>query len=225
MSSSISRRSLAKGAAWAAPVVVASAAVPAYAASSNDPLQPVIDACATAVPQAVITGLKSWIALVGTDRADNGSLGTFFSVNSGQWAFQPPAGLGITGYKMDEGKTDGIVYIEDANGKKVTGRVTAGTPFSAQVVGAGLQRVVSIQSKIPYKGLAKKGENYAAKMSIPFKLTWLRGLDQVEVECPDVYYINWDFSTEPDWFGNYPDSAGVADNGYAYSITTTPLYA
>lgn len=225
MNTSISRRSLAKGAAWATPVVVASAAVPAYAASSNiDPEQPIIDYCLSA-PQPVITGLKSWIATVGVDRADNGSLGTFFSVNSGQWAWQPPAGLGITGYKMSETDTDGIVYIQDANGKKVTGRVTAGTPFSAQVVGAGLQRVVSIQSSVPYKLLAKKGENYAAKMSIPFKLTWLRGLDNVEVECPTTYYINWDFSTTPDWFGNYPDSAGVADNGYAYSVTTTPLYA
>lgn len=35
MSQSISRRSLAKGAAWAAPVTVATAAIPAYAASNN----------------------------------------------------------------------------------------------------------------------------------------------------------------------------------------------
>lgn len=36
MSTSLTRRQIAKGAAWAAPVVIASAAVPAYAASANE---------------------------------------------------------------------------------------------------------------------------------------------------------------------------------------------
>lgn len=37
LSTNISRRTLAKGATWAAPAVVATAAVPAYAASSVEP--------------------------------------------------------------------------------------------------------------------------------------------------------------------------------------------
>lgn len=35
MTKTISRRSLAKGAAWAAPVVIATSSIPAYAASTN----------------------------------------------------------------------------------------------------------------------------------------------------------------------------------------------
>lgn len=40
MSTNISRRSIAKGAAWATPAVLATAAVPAYAASTTTPTEP-----------------------------------------------------------------------------------------------------------------------------------------------------------------------------------------
>lgn len=57
MTHDFSRRTLAKGAAWAAPVVVASAAVPAYAASSSCPHD--IDAQVDAVFQRRLAALPS----------------------------------------------------------------------------------------------------------------------------------------------------------------------
>lgn len=79
MTQNLSRRTLAKGAAWAAPAVVASAAVPAYAASSSCPDD--IDAQVDAVFQMRLAALPSLqnttIRLWYTANANsNGALGT-----------------------------------------------------------------------------------------------------------------------------------------------------
>ncbi|WP_239478534.1 hypothetical protein [Rothia sp. ZJ1223] len=79
MTQNISRRSLAKGAAWAAPVVVASSAVPAYAASPNCPsdidsqVDAVFQVRLAALPDLSGTSIRLWF----TNRSGiNGGLHT-----------------------------------------------------------------------------------------------------------------------------------------------------
>lgn len=79
MTHDFSRRTLAKGAAWAAPVVVASAAVPAYAASSSCPhdIDAQVDAVfqrrLAALPSLQNTTIRFWY---NANANSNGALGT-----------------------------------------------------------------------------------------------------------------------------------------------------
>lgn len=218
MTENLTRRTVAKGAAWSVPAVVASTAIPVYAASSPS-VQVSLNPDAI-VPVATITGTKSFTASGESDSSGDG--GTSYSINSGQWQFVPPAELGtVTAFKVEE-VVGSAAFVVSASGVKSTATVTKASSPETQTIGSGVDRVVEIRSQVPYRLLAKKADNYMEKVSIPFQLTWFNGLSQVGQV--NTYYINWDFSIAPDWFGNYPDEGSVSTSGEGYSISTLPLY-
>lgn len=219
MTENLTRRTVTKGAAWSIPAVVASTTIPAYAASH--PSGQVSPSSNTIVPAVTITvtGTKSFTAF---GEPDSSGGRTSYSINSGQWQVVPPAELGtVTAFKVEE-VVGSAAFVVSASGVKSTATVTKASASETQTIGSGVERLVEIRSQVPYRLLAKKADNYMEKVSIPFQLTWFKGLSQVGQASS--YYINWDFSIAPDWFGNYPDEGSVSTSGEGYSISALPLY-
>lgn len=217
----VSRRSIAKGAAWSVPAVVVGA--PAAVAATSYPQV----TCPTGAAMTD-TGLKSISITSGTrqsyDKTSGHSdigMGSFFSINLGMWQFAKPTNADyVTGYKLNFGDYVGVTTVD---GVKSRGTAPSGGVETPQVIGAGLAMVVATQTAVPYKLVGKKAYNFPAGVSIPFTITYLAGLDSVPVgTC--TYYMNYTYTANPDVFGNYPDSPQVANGGSAYSVTTAPQY-
>lgn len=220
----VSRRSIAKGAAWSVPAVVVGA--PAAMAATSFP-----QITCPPTPSVSDTGLKSISIASGTRRSyDQASghsdigMGSFFSINLGMWQFAKPADY-VTGYKVTFGDYVGVTTV---SGVKSRGTAPSGGVETPQVIGAGLAAVVGTQTAVPYKLVAKKAYNFPAGVSIPITITYLAGLDSNLPGNTTVgtcsYFINYTYTANPDVFGNYPDSPQVANSGNAYSITTNALY-
>lgn len=218
--SDLSRRSVARGAAWSIPAVAVAGAAPALSASIYQ------ITCPSVAPLSD-TGLKSSSIASGTqssyDKTSGHSdigMGSAFLLNVGMWQFSAPDPE-VTGYKLSFPSTS--VGITTASGVKSQGTITLGQVTTPQVIGAGLAMQFTIQSGVPYKLVAKKAYNYPVGFSVPFCITYLVGLSTtVSPAC--CFYLNYDTPASVDGFGNYPDSATVANSGDSYSVTTTPKY-
>lgn len=195
--SPVTRRTLAKGAAWAVPAVGLMAAAPAFAASP-----PTTITC----PDPAGISLQGGSVLSMTTRAiGDGTYagGTYFGLNLGQW--NVPAAVGnnsteVTGYYLLTGqcgiKTCDANYIPgteftvtNGNGVAYKGKVTAQSPVacSPQVAGAGLSESIHLQTSIPYYSGADSCQVFsnAAKagalgcFSMPVTIIYLNGTTPV----------------------------------------------
>ncbi|GAA1351914.1 hypothetical protein [Falsarthrobacter nasiphocae] len=225
MSQNISRRRMAKGAAWAAPAVAIASAAPAASASPTTPI-PVL---CTATPTGSITGSKTYSFAVGTlptydpDSAGLSDKGTYYNVQLGQFQFnQPlrpdgtPYSGEITGYRM---RLAGTAYLQSASGVKSTAEVVQLGTAAAQVIGAGLQQSVSLQTAIPYRLTGQGPANYLQNLSLPVCLTYLDGLTAVATasnEC--CFYLNVSYTTPK-------TDGGTAVQTATWSYSVAPLFA
>lgn len=114
MTNNISRRSLAKGAAWAAPAVVATAAVPAYAASAElCQNQTVIE---NAFTEVMTQGATAYFTEVSYGLSNGFAKSVYFNINNN------------TPYTLDLGATPLVLELDyvRANGD---GRAPSGGPY------------------------------------------------------------------------------------------------
>lgn len=202
-STSPTRRTVVKGAAWATPALVVASAVPAIAASPEDE-----DPCG---PADVLgwTGQSAdviaWTAAEGKyDSAIPGLKGTGFDVRLGTWQFDPAADpkfadLGVTGYKInwDTGtpivfrsidpevwdKGNGTLAVgasDDAGANEWHGSFSRKPNSGPLVAGAGLVFVGGIQSTVPHTtGCLPNEANRYLLVSIPFEPIYIKGLKEV----------------------------------------------
>lgn len=218
----VSRRSIAKGAAWSVPAVVISSPA-AFAATSY----PTVDC--TTVPSVKITGVKSFTGTSGLQASydqnaadSDAKIGTQAQINLGMWAFAAPAGY-VTGYRLKFGSYLGVTTV---SGVPSRGTAPGGGVETAQVIGAGLAQNLFSQTGVPYR-LLPKAVNAVQGISVPFCVTWLAGLNPTTAgtevgQC--CYFMNFDLNNNPGPLGNYTNTPGVANGGDAYSITTTAKY-
>lgn len=214
----VSRRSIAKGAAWSVPAVVVGAPAAVAATSFAEVACPVGAALSD-------TGVKSYTSTIGTmdpyDRASAGlaGKGTYYSFSAGMWQFAKPAGY-VTGYKLSMPNPT-QVGLTTFSGVKSYGTYNSGMITTPQVIGAGLAMAFNMQTPIPYTGSGSTEANWLQGASIPFCITYLAGLTPTDTSVTlntCCYYINYTF--------NQPvvGSAGVANAGNAYTVTTKPVY-
>lgn len=223
----MSRRSVAKGAAWSVPAMAVATAAPVMAASNE-----VLQSCPTASTLTLQGGTaKPFISSI---EAGNGTYsgGTAFSIASGSWVV--PAGTAtngnsVTGYYLLIGQC-GLtscsqtyapgteVPVTNGSGTKYKGKVGSSTPTgcSPQTAGAGLTSNITLQTSIPYTALICNSAQNLVTISVPITVIYLNGLtpvyDSSGVGC--CYYLNMKFNT-----GCSPQTSS------AYSITNAPLYA
>lgn len=118
MSTNISRRSIAKGAAWATPAVLATSVVPAYAAST-EPTEPTPEQIE--LRKRGVRGAFTARVTCGTDRNGNWANGRKLEVigNAGTY---PNGGYHVEGVNPDTKVTSAIVtlYIENPWGENLT---------------------------------------------------------------------------------------------------------
>lgn len=188
--SQISRRTVAKGAAWSIPTITVAASSPAIAASGSGPTS------ITACPQGTAfsnTGVGSQSAIVVGDGTYAG--GSYITFDTGQ--IQIPAATGndgssVTGFYIlwkgagqcscsaDNTATGPEFTITTADGGSHKGRVTYSgtTGCSPQVAGAGFAGNIGVQTNIPYPSdtVCFVPQNARIKsMSVPFTLVYLNG--------------------------------------------------
>lgn len=227
----VSRRTVAKGAAWATPVIAMASAAPAYAASLLTVVCP--------DPAKVMTLQGGSAISVSSQLAGNGSegggTGTYYSLSLGQWnvnSAQTTSGQTITGYYLDWGTsktgdntsnnctdwngTSPVGGLSPTNGAgtRYKGHISLATPTSCspQVAGAGLAVNVGIQTNIPYGLDACSPARNLGCVSLPFTVQYLDGLTPVAANSC-AYYFNVCFRT-----GCQPNYAT------SWSISTAPLY-
>lgn len=218
----VSRRSVAKGAAWSIPAVAVGSAAPAFAVS-----QVPVECGVT--PAVTDTGLKSLSGVVGTqstyDPANAGlaKKGTYISLSAGMWQFSKPTQTDgktadyVTGYSLSV-PAGSVVRIQTFNGTKSTAAWDgSGVLTTPQVIGAGLAMAFNIQTNVPYTAGISNSANWIQGISLPICVDWRAGLTSV-LKNPCCYWMNYTF--------NQPalGSAGVANGGNAYSLTVNPQY-
>lgn len=203
MTHDISRRSLAKGAAWAAPAVAATAAVPAYAASSSA----VTITCPAAAQINIQAGGQPNIFALTASSVYSG--GTMINLGGITWNFPERTasdGTKITGYYMLPGSCGYTTCAPDTaggptlpgpadatvttvDGKTYSGKIGAYTPTgcSPQVAGAGLAITWYLHTDMPYNinvwdscqlGTPQTHIDIAS-ITIPVTIIYLNGLTPV----------------------------------------------
>lgn len=226
----VSRRSLAKGAAWSVPAVSLASAAPAMAASPFTAICP---------PAATVMKLQtgsapSVAAAVAGDGTYSG--GTYYTLGLGQWdapTTTTNTGAATTGIYLNWGATNttcgnsngtsakDAVGLKTADGKSYKGKLTLSTPVgcSPTAAGAGLLVNVGIQSAVPYNadvcGVFSNSMMLSC-VSIPFSITYLTGLSNNYQAATNVcgYYLNMCFKPT----GCQPNYS------VSQSISSTPLY-
>lgn len=218
-STSPSRRTVVKGAAWAAPAVVVASSVPALAVSEK--------------PECNATGpdlgfemnpldiLDGGVRTAGVHKGTNGKAGSTFTFNFGTWTFKldgtPFAGRGITGYRINWATGKPVVLRSiDVDSWEADGSLVSGPKDQTGVdewtgeffdinpdisapreKNVGWPFVMSVRSTLPYRGTCKTGSGPARALliSVPFQPIFLKGLSiddvQAEVTCDEVYYMNY----------------------------------
>lgn len=186
----VSRRSLAKGAAWSVPAVSLASAAPAMAASPFT---------ATCPPAATVMKLQagsapSVAAAVTGDGTYKG--GTYYDLGMGMWnvpATTTTSGATTTGYYLNWGSSNtkcdasngtsalDAVSVTNGQGKTYPAKLTLSTPVgcSPQVAGAGLMVNFGVQTAIPYNADACGAFSKQMMLScitVPFTITFLTGL-------------------------------------------------
>lgn len=206
MTPTVSRRSVAKGAAWAAPVVATSTSVPAYAASRSTPeiyfecptdLANLTQNLSADITSAVIsnqyaggsafsisyrTGRINPVPLFKADGSLSGrsSSGAYLIPGCGKTTCTPDVD---GGFKMPAAA--GQVVLYNRLGQKFTGTVASGTPTGCSpVTNAGIVGTWNIHSDLPYGGTVcipqVRAENFLKQISIPVSLLYLDGLRVVQ---------------------------------------------
>ncbi|MDO5728671.1 MAG: hypothetical protein Q4P71_03485 [Actinomycetaceae bacterium] len=217
-STSPSRRTVVKGAAWTAPAVVVASAVPAMAASNDEEL------CSVSADELNWynqgADVVSWTSFRGTDEsAIAGMKGTYYDIRMGTWQFgianNPKfRNQNITGYRInwnpghpiklrtidiDEWNNGGqlVEGPSDPEGnREFEGRFTKQPNANPLYIASGLFFDGGIQTTLP-RYLACGPDKFPRRFlaSIPFSVTFIRGLDpsgvpQPELVCGAIYYWN-----------------------------------
>lgn len=205
----LSRRTLAKGAAWTVPTLTLVSGAPAFAAST--------DCVDTYTCPAVPMTMQDGSAPSATVAAGNGRYpgGSYFAIALGQWNVHPvsythscpgkPAEvIDPTGYYINLGTWGGspgssngqgpVSNVTNRNGVHYEGYMTASTPVAAspQVGFAGLSMQANVQTSIPYTGASCSKAQNLGTISIPFTITFLRGTTPVAKSCS--YTLNMNFN-------------------------------
>ena len=195
MSSPISRRSVAKGTAWAVPAVTVAASAPAMAAST--PATTITCPSASSItlqPGSAKPNVSFYAA------ANQYPGGTVFSLSMGMWNIPPATtstGQQVTGYYMLPGACGYLTCAPDSatgptmpgpkfpvwasDGTQYQGNVASYTPTgcSPQTAGAGLQENWQVQTSIPYDtsgtGCFPNPANNLGKIQIPVTIIYLNG--------------------------------------------------
>lgn len=226
----VSRRSIAKGAAWSVPAVAVASAAPALAASPFTAVCPP----AASVMTLQVGSAPSVAAAVAGDGTYSG--GTYYNLGLGMWnvpASASTTGQATTGYYLNWGSINttcnasngtsakDAVGLTTADGKKYRGKLTLSTPVgcSPQVAGAGLMVNVGIQSAVPYNADvcgAFTNSMMLSCVSIPFSITYLTGTSNNYTAASNVcgYYLNMCFKPT----GCQPNFS------VSQSVTSSPLY-
>lgn len=208
--SNVSRRSVAKGAAWTIPAITVAASTPAIAASTT---------CTDSyVCPATPMTLQAGSAPSATVAAGDGTYpgGSYFAIALGQWQVptvtytrtcpgQPDQTITATGYYLNFGTWGGsagasagtgpVTNVTNRAGTAYAGRLTASTPVGAspQTAGAGLSAQANVQTSIPYTGASCSAAQNLGTISIPFTITYLNGTTPLSKSCS--YYLNLDFTS------------------------------
>lgn len=214
----MSRRSVAKGAAWSVPAVAVATSAPALAASEGTVTCP--PASSLTLQPASAISVSSILVGDGTY-----SGGTSYTISAGQWnvpAGTTSNGQTVTGYYLIAGATgvsncsNGIadaqqVAVTTGDNKSYVGKVTASTPAacSPQTAGAGLATNITLQTSVPYNGLAVCSNSMNLKtVSIPVTVIYLNGTtpvyDSAGTGCS--YHLNLTFATggcQPNYVSSY----------------------
>lgn len=225
----ISRRTITAGLAWTVPVITATAAAPALAASNR-----IRVTCPTA--SSVMTLQGGSAMSVSSVLAGDGTYpgGTYFTISAGQWnvsSAQTTTGATVTGFYLVWGTSTtgtcsptcdtypgntpkGSLKVTNRSGTKYDANLTLATPTacSPQVAGAGLAVNLGIQTAIPYSALICSDSQLLGCVSIPFTVIYLDGLG-VAASNACCYWYNACF--EGGCQPNYETS---------WSITSSPLY-
>lgn len=201
MTQSISRRTIAKGAAWSVPAVAVGAAAPAFAASLT---------CSTVASYLKLQGgstapsITVYTELLANPFQD----GTRLGISMGIWNIgtgHTVNGENITGFYLLPGycgvtcaeayarsdviNADKVPTLSDAivaaDGTKYDAILQAYTPYrcSPQTAGAGLSHDITLRTNVPYEAAAglcnpqnADPGSVVASVSIPYTLVLLSGL-------------------------------------------------
>lgn len=214
--SDLSRRSVARGAAWGVPAIAVASAAPAMAAS----LGAVVCPAASTLKLQPASAISVSSILVG-DGTYKG--GTAYSISAGQWnvpAGTTVNGTSVTGYELIAGAT-GVsncsngtsnaqqVAVTTGDNKSYVGKVTASTPTgcSPQTAGAGLATTITLQTSVPYTALACSSSQNLKSVSIPVTIIYLNGTTPVYNSSGTgcSYYLNLTFGTgcQPNYVTTY----------------------
>lgn len=207
MTQNISRRTIAKGAAWSLPAVAVASAVPAMALSGVTVTCP----SASDIKLQSSSGNPAVSFRAASDQYTNvdgnGTSGTVFSLTAGAWNIPSAArsdGKTATGYYMLPGScgymqcnpdtTTGPTMpgpeftVTSVDGKTHKARVASYTPTgcSPQTAGAGLLETWHIHTDIPYYNggdicqlIAERPANMIKSIQIPVTLIYLDGLTPI----------------------------------------------
>lgn len=208
MTQSISRRTIAKGAAWSVPAVAVGAAAPAFAASLT---------CSTVASYLKLQGgstapsITVYTELLANPFQD----GTRLGISMGIWNIgtgHTVNGENITGFYLLPGycgvtcaeayarsdviNADKVPTLSDAivaaDGTKYDAILQAYTPYrcSPQTAGAGLSHDITLRTNVPYEAAAglcnpqnADPSNVVASVSIPYTLVLLSGLAAASSCC------------------------------------------
>lgn len=151
MTTAISRRTLAKGAAWSAPVVVASAAIPAYAASTpretSQPIDYGIFVTATAMNTGSYFGYDGTLnsGVAGPNVVDSFRNGDTWYENDLRWTDGSGPVSGAESYWNGEGSfTPGGVASSNGNYYNTRTGFWVSTPTTAPGTGTGYNGSVTL---------------------------------------------------------------------------------
>lgn len=247
MTHTVTRRTLAKGAAWAAPAVATSAMIPAYAASvSNAPYF----TCPTDI-STLTNNLRANVTAAATSNQYPG--GTVFSISYSTGSINPvpiynydgtPTGRTTTGAYLIPGcgKTTcapdvagGFVMPAAQNevvaynrlGEKFAGTVASGTPTGCSpVTNGGIAGTWNIHTAIPYAGSvcipAVKPQNFLKQISVPVSLLYLDGLKVVNTadKSSCCLYMTFTFDDNYNCVGTAIGS--MESSSYSYGLPAAP---
>lgn len=247
MTHTISRRSLTKGAAWAAPAVVTATTVPAYAASNSTP--DVYFECPTDLAN-LTQNLRANITFVATSNQYSG--GSVFSISYSTGAITPTniysagkdtgkdttgayliPGCGKTtcipdvdnGFKMPAAQHQVVLY--NRLGEKFVGTVASGTPAGCSpVTNLGVVGTWNIHTDLPYAGtvcLPLVGpENFLKQISVPVSLLYLDGLDIVTNANGEscCLYMNFTFNDDYNCVGTATNE--LISASFSYGLPSAP---
>lgn len=200
MSQSISRRTIATGAAWSVPAVAVGAAAPAFAASLP---------CTTVASYLKLQGgstaptITVYTKLLANPFQD----GTRLGISMGIWNIgtgHTVNGENITGFYLLPGYCGATCADATTPSPTLPGAVTAAdgttydaivaayTPYrcSPQTAGAGLSHDITLRTNVPYEAAAglcnpqnADPSNVVASVSIPYTLVLLSGLAEAASCC------------------------------------------